>query len=97
MTIKATNKKNMIRFKRNLDTSKGFVKAGTVTDVFPPAIEKGYVEKGWADNYELPPATFKIRGEDLVNILKKEEKAERATKELKTEVVTKKRGRKPKE
>lgn len=72
----------MIRFKRNLDTSKGFVKAGTITDVFPPALEKGYIEKGWADNYELPG--------------QKEDKVERVTKELKTEVI-KKRGRKPKE
>lgn len=73
----------MIRFKRNLETSKGFMKGGTVTDVFNPKLEEYYIGKGWADNYELPG--------------QKEEKTPIVTKELKTEVVTKKRGRKPKE
>ena len=70
----------MIRFKRNVDTSHGFMKIGAIKS-FTEFIEKNYIQRGIADPYEMPG--------------QKEEKTEIQTKELKVEVKTK-RGRKPK-
>lgn len=39
----------MIRFKRDLFTSEGFMKKGTVTSVFTPHVEDGFVGIGWAE------------------------------------------------
>ncbi len=78
----------MIRFKRNLDTVKGFMNEGTVTNAFIYSVEEKYISKGFAERIDLGV---------------KEEKADLETKELKAAIETKeqevvtKRGRKPKE